>query len=446
MKITELKKDGLTQTYQVVVDKADMDAEVGKQLVKLAPKVKMDGFRVGKVPMAVLKKRYGPSTWADAVNDTVQKGVDRVLKDNKIVPVLQPEVSIEKAEETCDLVFTVSVERTPEVDPKPYDKITVEKLKVKIDESEVKDRLQNLVKDQFISEPLKDTRSTQKGDVVLIDFEGKLESGKVIEGGSGTDFSLELGSNTFIPGFEDQLIDVNPGITVEVKVPFPKSYHEKSIAGKPAIFTVTVKAIQEKKPAKLDDAFAKKIGLESLEALTKLVREDIEREYDVLVRTHMKRQLLDALAADYSFDVPQGMVKGEFESIWNQLQQALAQNDDREAVLGDDKDLSEEKLKEEYMTIAIRRVRLGLVLAEIGKRENISVTPEELREGVFQEARKYPGQEKQVFEFYSKNPQALMQLRAPLFEEKVVDHIFKAVKVLETDIDAKDVIDKVESI
>jgi trigger factor len=445
MKITELKKDGLTQTYQVVVDKAQMDAEVDKQLVKLAPKVKMDGFRAGKVPMAVLKKRYGPSTWSDAVNDTIQKGVDRVLKDNKIVPVLQPEVSVEKADESSDLIFTVSVEKTPEVEPKSYDKIKVEKLKVKIDESEVKDRMNEIIKNQFTSEPVKESRATKNGDVVVIDFEGKLESGKVIDGGSGTDFSLELGSNTFIPGFEDQLLDVNVGITVEVKVPFPKAYHEKSIAGKPAIFTVTVKAIHEKTPAKLDDVFAKKIGLESLDALKKIVREDIEREYDSLVRTHMKRQLLDALAADYTFDVPQGMVKGEFDAIWNQLQQALSQNSDREAVLGDDKDLSEEKLKEEYMTIAIRRVRLGLVLAEIGKRENISVSPEELREGVVQEARKYPGQEKQVFYFYSKNPQALMQLRAPLFEEKVVDHIFKAVKVLETDIDAKDVIDKVES-
>ena len=445
MKIKELKKEGLTQEFEVIIPKADMDAQVDKELTKLAPKVKMDGFRAGKVPFSVLKKRYGQSTWVDALNASIQQAVDRILKDHNITPVLQPEVSVEKADEAADVVFKVSVEKTPEVEPKAYNKIKIEKLKVKIDEKEIKDRLKDIAKNQFSNQPISATRAAQLGDVVVIDFDGKLESGKLIDGGSGTDFSLELGSNMFIPGFEEQLVGANKGQTLDVNVPFPKEYHEKSIAGKPAIFTVTVKDICEKVPAKVDDEFAKKLGLESLDELKKFVREDIERDYHALVRTHMKRQLLDALASDYDFDVPQGMVKSEFDAIWSQLQQALTQNDDREAVLGDDKDLSEEKLKDEYRTIAIRRVRLGLVLAEIGKRENISVTPEELRESVLTEARKYPGQEKKVFDFYSKNPQALMQLRAPICEEKVVDHIFASVNVFETDIDAKDVVDKVES-
>ncbi len=445
MKITELKKEGLTQEFEVIISKATMDAQVDKELAKIAPKVKMDGFRAGKVPMPVLKKRYGQSTWVDALNDSIQKAVDQILKDHNITPVVQPEVSVEKADEGADVVIKVSIEVTPSVEPKPYDKIKVEKFKVKIDEKEVKDRLKDIAKNHFINESISDSRPAQNGDVVIIDFEGKLESGKLIDGGSGTDFALELGSNMFIPGFEDQLVGAEKGCTVDVKVPFPKEYHEKSIAGKPAIFTVTVKDICKKSQGKINDEFAKTLGLGSLEELTKFVREDIEKEYNSLVRTHMKRQLLDALALDYNFDVPQSMVNSEFEAIWNQLQQALKTNDDREAVLGDDKDLSEEKLKDEYRAIAVRRVRLGLVLAEIGKKENITVTPEELREAVLNEARKYPGQEKQVFDFYSKNPQALVQLRAPVFEEKVVDYIFNTVNVFETDIDAKDVVDKVES-
>lgn len=446
MDIIELKNEGLSREYKVVVSHQDVDSQVLKRLGELSLKVKMDGFRAGKVPMPMLKQRYGQSTFMEVVNEMVQAGVGKVLTDNNLTPAMQPQISMGDLKEGKDFDFTVAFEITPTVEPKAFDHLKIEKYKVKISEAEIDEQLAYIAERNFLTQPLKKQRPAKKGDVVIINFVGRLENGKAIEGGSGDNFSLELGSGSFIPGFEDQLEGAKLGDKIEVKLNFPDQYHEKSLAGQGAVFDVTVNEIQEKKPAVVGEELAKKVGFESLDELRKGIHDDIEQNHASLVRTHMKRQLLDALAEAHDFQVPSGMVDIEFSGIWQQLQHALKHAESREDVLGEDAEASEAELMVEYRKIAERRVRLGLLLAEIGRLQKISITPDELRQAIFNEARRYPGQEKQIFEYYGKSNEALTQLRAPLFEEKVVDYIFSVVNVFETEIESKELMNKIESL
>jgi len=445
MNITEVKNEGLTREFKIIIPNLDVEDLVKKRLADISPKIKIAGFRNGKVPPAELKRRYGKSTREEVLGDIVQNSIQKVLKDHELTPAMQPQISQVKNTEGEDVEFILTIENTPHIEPKPMDNVSIERLKVTINEDEVDERLKMICEHNFTPEPLKKERAAGSGDIVTIDFDGELENGSKIDGGSGTGFDLELGANVFIPGFEDQLIGAKKGSTVTVKVPFPKTYHEKKLAGKNAIFTVTIHEISEKKPSKANDEFAKKMGFEALGELRKVIYSDIEAGYNDLIRTHMKRQLLDALADDYSFDVPQTMVESEFNSIWHQLEHAL-KNSTREEVLGEDVDKNEEDLKAEYRQIAIRRVRLGLLLAEIGRRQSVTVTPDELRKAIVAEAQRFPGQEQQVFEYYSKNKDVLMQLRAPLFEEKVVDHIFSTIKVTEKTVTAQELIEKIDAL
>ncbi len=445
MNITEVKNEGLTHEFKVVIPHLDVQNLVTKRLAEISPKIKIAGFRNGKVPPAELKRRYGKSTREEVLGDIVQNSIQKVLGDHKLTPAMQPQISQIKGDDGDDVEFLLTIETTPQIEPKPMDNISIERLKVTINEDEVDERLKMICEHNFTPAPIKKDRPAKAGDIVTIDFDGELENGSKIDGGSGKGFDLELGANVFIPGFEDQLIGGQKGSVITVKVPFPKAYHEKKLAGKNAIFTVTINEISEKKPSKPDDEFAKKMGFEALGELRKLIYSDIETGYNELIRTHMKRQLLDALAGDYDFDVPQTMVEGEFHSIWHQLEHAL-KTDSREDVLGEDADKSEEDLKAEYRQIAVRRVRLGLLLAEIGRRQNVTVTPDELRQAIVAEAQRFPGQEKQVFEYYSKNKDVLMQLRAPLFEEKVVDHIFSTINVTETTVSAQELMEKIDEL
>ncbi|MBN9565027.1 MAG: trigger factor [Alphaproteobacteria bacterium] len=445
MNITEVKNEGLTREFKVIIPNLDVEDLVTKRLADISPKVKIAGFRNGKVPQAELKRRYGKSTREEVLSDIVENSIQQVINDHKLTPVMQPQISQIKGKEGEDVEFILTIENTPHIEPKPMDKVSIERLKVTINEDEVDERLKVICERNFTAVPIKKERAAQAGDIVTIDFDGKLENGSKIDGGSDKGFELELGSGVFIPGFEEQLVGAKKGVVVTVKVPFPESYHEKKLAGKNAIFTVTLHEINEKIPSKADDEFAKKLGFETLGELRKVIYSDIKAGYSDLIRTHMKRQLLDALAGDYDFDVPQTMVEGEFHSIWHQLQHAL-ENGTREEVLGEDAHKSEDDLKKEYRQIAVRRVRLGLLLAEIGRRQNVMVTPDELRRAIVAEAQRFPGQEQQVFEYYSKNKDILMQLRAPLFEEKVVDHIFSTIEVSEKTVTPQELMEKIDEL
>ncbi len=427
MKFKELKAEGLNREYEISVSAEDVDSRVAARLAEVGKKVKIAGFRPGKVPARVLNERYGQAAMGEVLEQLVNEYVMKLCNDNNLRPAVQPRIDIKVYDRTKGLDFDVKMEVLPEVEHMDYSKLSLTKKVVEVSEDEVNKSLENIASSHSSSEPLKTKRALKEGDIAVIDFVGRVD-GVEFAGGKGSDYSLELGSGTFIPGFEDQIMGQNPGETFDVNVKFPENYGAKELAGKDAVFEVTVKDLHKKVAAKLDDELAKKLGLENLDALKDAVKKQHENQYEGFSRTHMKRDLLDLLDKEYKFDIPETLLEQELKNIVGQWKH---QKDNQPESLGEDAGKTEEEITAEYKPIAERRVRLGLVLTDLGRVEKIEVTDEDRRQAIFREAQRFPGQEQQVFEFFQKNPDALSSLEAPILEEHVVDLIIGKAKVKE---------------
>jgi len=422
MQVTELSAEGLKHQFKIVVPASDLSAKIDERLAEMAKTAALPGFRPGKVPVSLLKKQYGQALFGEAVEAAVNTSTAKAIEDRGLKPALQPRVDLKQLEEGKDVEFEVVVEVLPEIGKLDFSGIELERLKAEVPEKDIDEALERIAKANREQKPVDPPRPAQKDDAIKLDFVGSVD-GVEFPGGAASDYTLELGSGSFIPGFEDQLMGAEVGKTVDVKVTFPAEYGAPELAGKDAVFKCTIKEIHEFVDKPADDELAKKTNFENLEAMRKAIGERIGQDYNQISRTMIKRQLLDKLAETHKFDVPEGLVESEFNAIWQRIEEAKAKGEKLE---GD-----EEKMRKEYRDIAERRVRLGLLLADIGRSNSIDVTPEELNQAVMREAMRYQGQERQVLEFFSKNAEAKDQLRAPIFEEKTVDFILELAKVSE---------------
>lgn len=422
MQVTELSAEGLKRNFKIVLSAVDLSAKVDERLTEMAQTAQLPGFRRGKVPVGLLKKQYGQALYGEALEAAVNQSTAKAIEDRGLKPALQPRVDLKELSEGKDVEFEVAVEVLPEIGKLDFSGIELERLKAVVPDKDVDEAIDRIAKANREQKPVDPPRPAQKGDAIKIDFVGSVDGVEFL-GGKAEDYTLELGSASFIPGFEDQLVGAEVGKPVEVKVTFPADYGAAELAGKDAVFKCTVKEIHELVDKPADDELAKKNNFENLEAMRKAVAERIGQDYSQVSRSMIKRQLLDKLADTHKFQVPDGLVEGEFESIWQRIEEAKKN--------GQKVDDDEEKMRKEYREIAERRVRLGLLLADVGRSNSIDVTPEELNQAVMREAMRYPGQERQVLEFYGKNAELKERLRAPIFEEKTVDFILELSKVSE---------------
>ncbi|WP_454813716.1 trigger factor [Labrys neptuniae] len=434
MQVTQTLADGLKREFKVVVPAADIATRTDAQLEDMKGKVRVNGFRPGKVPVAHLRRLYGRSVTADVVNNFVGEANRKIVDENQIKLAMEPKLDFGADDEgvtqvldgKADLAWTVAVEVLPTFEVGDISGIKIVKPVAEVADEEVQSRLEDLARRNVTYADKKAKSKAETHDRVIVDFVGKID-GVEFEGGKGEDISVDLGSNTFIPGFEDQLIGVTAGQEKTIEVKFPTNYASDTLAGKDATFDVKVKAVQAAGDLVVDDELAKSVGLESLDKLKEVIKSSIEGEYNNVSRSKVKRQLLDALDAKYSFDLPPTLFQQEFDNVWLQVEREMQQT----GRTFEQENTTEEAAKEDYRKIAARRVRLGLVLAEIGESNKIQVTEEEATRAVIERARQFPGQERQIWEFYTKNPQAIAELRAPIFEDKVVDHILSLADVTE---------------
>lgn len=431
MQVTEVANEGLKRAYTVVVPAASIAVQKDKRLAELAKDMKLPGFRPGKVPQKVVQARYGQAVMGEVLEASVQEASGKVLSENNLRPALQPKIDLVNFADGGDLEFRMDIEIMPDIPMPDFSGISLTRLKATPGEEEITKALENITRRQASLEET-ESRAAAKGEVLVCDFVGRI-GGEEFQGGSATDMPIEVAGPGFIPGFTEQLEGMAPGEERIVKTSFPAEYGSAELAGKDAEFTVTAKALKVYSKPALDDELAKKLGLESFEKLREAITESLQREYDSLSRMAIKRKLLDALAERASFTVPEGMVDNEFAQIWQRIEADFKAG----KLDGDDAGKDEDTLKTEYRAIAERRIRLGLLLTEIGTTNNITVTREELGNAMRAEVQRYPGQEKQVFDFFQKNPQALENLRSPIFEEKVVDFMLELAKVDEQDVTAE---------
>ena len=430
MQIAETASEGLKRAYAVTIPAKEISARVEGEVKKIAPQVRMPGFRPGKVPANLVRKMHGPALHQDALNTAIREAMDKLVRDNKLRPAMQPEVELgEDYEEGKDAELAVNLEVLPEISPPDLTGLTLEKLVVPVSDGEVDEAVQRLASGQKSFVAAKKGKKAETGDQVVIDFLGKVD-GVPFEGGAGQDTPLELGAGRFIPGFEEQLVGVKAGEERTITVTFPADYPAENLKGQAATFDVTVKEVKVAGESKLDDAFAKSLGLESLEQLRGLLRGQLEQATAGLTRTQMKRALLDRLAADHDFDVPPAMVEAEFEQIWQQLEAEAEKEDDPAAARAEI-----EADKADYRNIAVRRVRLGLLLSEIGQANGVQVSPQEMEMLIGQAAQQYRAEDRDRFvQFIRSNALAAAQLRAPLYEDKVVDFLFDKAEVTEREV------------
>lgn len=423
MQVSETKSEGLSREFSVSLPASEIEEKISHRLKEIAQTAQLPGFRPGKVPVSMLRKRYGPSVMGEILEKAVGDSSQQALADKDVRPAMQPEIEITSFDEGKDLEYVIKVECLPEIKPVDFSKIELERLVPTADDKEVQTALENIAAGNKTSTPLKKKRKSKSGDVLVIDFVGSVD-GEEFPGGKADDYELELGSSSFIPGFEDQLVGSNAGDDVDVNVNFPDEYGAAELAGKAALFKVAVKEIREAVPAEIDDELAKKLGLESLEKLKETIAEEQGRELKNMSRMRTKRHLLDALTESCDFEIPQKLADTEFESIWSQYEEQKKAGEAE-----DEEDLSEEEQREEFKEIAARRVSLGLLLSEIGRLNNIQVSQDDVTRAIMEQAQQYQGQEQAVMEFYQKNPEAMQQITAPLYEEKVVDFIIELAQV-----------------
>ncbi|MDR6954417.1 trigger factor [Ancylobacter sp. 3268] len=432
MQVTELLAEGLKREYRVVLPATELDAKANARLAEMKDKVRLNGFRPGKVPVAHLKRMYGKSVLAEVIDQAVNEANSKIVEDGGFKLAMQPKVELPQDEAAvqdviegkADLSYTVGIEVLPKIELGDFKSIAIEKPVLAVTDAEVDEAVSRIAE---ANRPFTDKDgAAEKGDRVTISFVGSID-GEKFDGGSAEDVPLVIGSGSFIPGFEDQLVGIKADETRTVKVTFPAEYQAAQLAGKDAEFETTAKKIEAPGELTVDDEFAKTLGMDSLEALKEQVKSRIVQEHTAASRAKVKRRLLDALDGLHQFDVPPTLAEQEFEGIWGSVTQEMEAQKKSFA----DEGTTEEEARADYDKIAKRRVRLGLVLAEIGEKNNIQVTDDEVTRAVVERARQFPGQEQQVWEFYRKNAQALATLRAPIFEEKVVDFLLELAQVKE---------------
>jgi len=435
MQITQTVSEDLHRQFTVTIPASELDSRVNARLEEMKPQINMKGFRPGKAPVSFLKKQFGKSVMGEVVEAAVNEGSQKAISDNALKPALQPRIEPvgdvqAVVDGKADLTFNVIVDLMPEFETADVSQLKVERLTSDINDADMEEALNRLAQNTRSYAARAQGEAAQKDDSVLIDFVGSVD-GVEFEGGKGNDFSLTLGSGQFIPGFEDQLIGAKAGDTVNVTVKFPEEYHAADLAGKDALFVVTVKEVKAPEETRIDDELAKKLGLDDLATLKDRVRDQLKSDYAQASRLHLKRRILDALDNVHDFSLPPAMVEHEFNNIWAQVEDELK----REGKTAADEGKTEDELKAEYRKIAERRVRLGLVLGKLGEQNGISIAEDEVQRAILARARQFPGQEQQVFQYYANNPQAQAEIRAPLFEEKVVDFIAELAQVSERKVD-----------
>jgi trigger factor len=440
MQVTETLNEGLKRGYAITVTAAELDAKVNEKLVESQPEIEMKGFRKGKVPMALLKKQFGQRMIGEAMQEAIDGAMNTHFEDSGDRPAMQPDVQMTNDDwkEGDDVEVNMTYEALPAIPEVDLSGVTLEKLVVKAEEEAVTEALENLAENAQDFEARAEGAAAEDGDQVVIDFLGKVD-GEAFEGGAADDYPLVLGSNSFIPGFEEQLVGVKVGDEKDVSVTFPEEYQAEHLAGKEAVFSCTIKEVKAPKAAEINDEMAKKFGAEDLEALKVQIRERLEAEYAGAARAVMKRATLDKLDELVSFDLPPSLVEAEAKQISHQLW-----HEEHPEVEGHDH--GEIETTEEHTKLAERRVRLGLLLAELGQKAEVEVTDAEMTQAIMAQARQYPGQERQFFEFIQQNAQMQQQLRAPLFEDKVIDHLFEQASVEEKEVSKDDLQKAVEAL
>lgn len=446
MQVTETLSEGLKRELSITVPAADLVGRLDKRLAEIKDTVRINGFRPGKVPTAHLKRLVGGQEMARIVDEVIGESIRDVVDGRGERPALNPDVALAEgcaAEAVvsgeADLVFTASYELLPTFEIADWSAIEVERPTVPVKDEEVEARLTQIAESNRPFTDKAEGEAAATGDRVKIDFLGTID-GVPFDGGSAEGVDLVLGSNQFIPGFEDQLVGAKVGDDVVVKVAFPDDYAAAHLAGKAAEFACKVSAIAAPGEMVIDDEWASKLGIENLDKLREILKEQIGAQYAGATRAKVKRALLDKLDEQYTFDLPEKLVDGEFENIWNQAQAELQQTGKSFA----DEGTTEDEAKADYRKIATRRVRLGLVLSEVGEKRDVKVTDEEVQRALIERVRQFPGQEKQVFDYYRSNAMAMASLRAPIFEEKVIDLILAEVKVTDKDVTAEDLLAEVE--
>ena len=441
MQVTETLNEGLKRGYSIKLTAAELDKKVNEKLQEAQPDVEMKGFRKGKVPLALLKRQFGQRILGEAMQETIDGAMSKHFEDSGDRPALQPNIEMqngEKWKEGDDVEVSMTYEALPSIPDVDFSKIKLQKFVVKSDKAAVDEALDNLASSANDFKDRKKGSKAKDGDQVVIDFLGTVD-GEAFEGGSSEDYPLVLGSNSFIPGFEEQLIGCKAGDDKNVKVTFPDDYGSKDLAGKNAEFACKVKNVKEPVPAKINDELATKFGAEDLKALKTQISERLESEYGGAARAVMKRQLLDALDKKVKFELPPSLVEAEAKQIAHQLF-----HDENPDIEGHDHE--EVKPSKEHNKLAERRVRLGLLLAELGQKAEVEVSDAEMTQAIMAQSRQYPGQEKEFFEFIQKNQQMQQQLRAPIFEDKVVDHIFEQAAVTDKKVDKTELQKAVEAL
>ena len=430
MQTKQTTNEGLKRGYTITITAKEIADKVDAEIKKIAPQVKMPGFRPGKVPANLVKKMHGEQLHAQTLNDTIRESVDGLIKDEDLRPAMQPAIALgEGYEEGKDAEVTVELEVLPVIEAPSTDGLKLEKLTVPVSDEQLEEAISGIAGQNKSYKDAAKTKKAADGNQLIIDFLGKID-GEPFEGGAAEDAALVIGSGTFIPGFEEQLVGVKTGDEKTITVTFPEDYQAEHLAGKEATFDVTVKAVKVETDTKIDDDFAKQLGLDSLEKLQEIMKGQLEQQTAGLTRTQMKRQLLDTLAAGHDFEVPSQMVEAEFEQIWAQLQQEAAKEENPEEAL---KQIEDEK--DDYKAIAERRVRLGLLLSEIGQANGVEVTAQEMQMLVQQAAQQYREEDRERFmQYIQQEPMAAAQLRAPLYEDKVVDFLFDKADVTEREV------------
>ena len=444
MQVTETSAEGLKREYTITVPAGDLEQEITRRLGEIGRQVRLPGFRPGKVPMQILRTRFGSSVRGEVLQNTLQASSAEAISERQLRPALPPKVDIVSADEGADLEYKMAIELLPEIPEPSFANLDIERLVVEVPEEEVDRAIERIAEQQRKSEVVE--RPAENGDILIVDVEGRIGE-QEIPGAGGKDRQIVLGAGGSIPGFEDQLVGATAGEQRKVRVTFPADYAVADLAGKDADFDVDVKEVRRRLPIAIDDELGQAVGLETLAELRQELRQRLQRDYDAGSRLRLKRSLLDKLAEGHDFPVPPGMVDLEFDNLWRQYEarretpsavagaEAIPAITDGDAVPTDPAPggtgQSEEAARAEYRRIAERRVRLGLLLAEVGRKNNITVTPDEVNQAITREARRHAGYERHVLDFYRQNPGAIDTLRAPIFEDKVIDFIVELAKIAE---------------
>ncbi len=433
MQVTDKGADGLKRKFDVVIPASSIEEKVNNRLSEVGQQVRLPGFRPGKVPMSLLQKRFGQAVRGEVLERAIEESTQSALTERAVKPAMQPRIEVVKADEGQDLQFSVEFEVLPEIASKPFTDLELIRLVATVNDKEHDEAVHGFLKNRRTTEKLDETRAAKKGEGLLVDFTGRID-GKEFDGGTVKDAMVVLGDGQYLADFEKGLDGLKPGETRKFKVEFPEDY-AGTVAGQTAEFEVTAKELHKVTVPELTDDLAKSMGDESAQGMRDRMRKFLQENYDGAARMRLKRQLLDKLADAYSFDVPQGLVDVEFDAIWRQMERVKADGQ----LDPEDKDKTDDELKAEYRKIAERRVRLGLLLSDVGQKNALSVSQDEMNKAVIQEAMRYPGQENAVVEYYQRNPQAMETLRAPLFEDKVVDFILSQAKITDQPASIEDV-------